>query len=202
MNFMQHPEIYLVRHGETEWNVSKHYQGQLDSRLTANGENQAAAMGKHLADVFTKQGDTPFYSSPLGRCRQTAAIICEKTTFKSDRIIHDDRLMEVHCGHWQTFTRQEVSEKWPEEWVQRRANTWNYAIPGGGESGSMLQARAKDWLENLPQTSPILVVAHGMIGMMIRGLCRGLAPNETLSLEAPQGVIVHLKDGIETLLKC
>ena len=39
MNFMQHPEIYLVRHGETEWNVSKHYQGQLDSRLTANGES-------------------------------------------------------------------------------------------------------------------------------------------------------------------
>lgn len=199
---MDHPEIYLVRHGETEWNVSKQYQGQLDSRLTHTGEAQASAVGRHMAGVFAKRGAMPFYCSPLGRCRQTADLICDAARTDPAAIIHDDRLMEIHCGHWQTFTRNEATEKWPDERAARKADFWNYEIPGGGESGNMLRARARAWLENLPNTSPILVVAHGMIGMMIRGLCRRLGRDETLALGAPQGIIVHLEDGAETLIAC
>lgn len=199
---MPYPEIYLVRHGETEWNVARRFQGQFDSRLTAKGEQQAAAVGRQMKEIFAERGEMPFYCSPLGRCRQTAGFICEETRFDPAAIVHDDLLMEIHCGHWETYTRDEAEEKWPEERAQRRADFWNYAIPGGGESGQMLLDRGRKWLDALPATSPMLAVAHGMIGMMIRGTYLGIEREKMIELGAPQGVIMHLKDGEETLIEC
>ncbi len=65
----------------------------------------------------------------------------------------------------------------------------------------MLQARAADWIADVPIDRPVLAVSHGMIGRFIRGQCRELNPEETLSLQVPQGVIYHLKDGTETLIE-
>ncbi len=197
---MHHPEIYLVRHGETEWNRSGHYQGQLDSRLTSNGEAQATAVGGLVARVFAERGEMPFYCSPLGRCRQTAGLICGAAGIDAAAIIGDDRIMELHCGHWQTWTRKGVAERWPEEVAAYRADVWNYEIPGGGENCPMLQDRARAWLADLPTDTPVLAVSHGMIGRIIRGLCRDLDADTVLSLEVPQGVIYHLQGGQETIL--
>ena len=71
---MPHPEIFLVRHGETVWNRSGHYQGQLDAPLTENGQDQARAVGRLARQIFDERGIMPFYCSPLGRCRQTAVL--------------------------------------------------------------------------------------------------------------------------------
>lgn len=197
---MDHPEIYLVRHGETEWNRSRHFQGQLDSRLTPEGEAQANAVGRLAATIFAERGPMPFYCSPLGRCRQTATRIVRQTGIDPDGIIHDDRLMELHCGHWQSWTRDGVRAHWPEELAAYTADLWNFQIPGGGENGPMLQARARAWLAELPTDGPVFAVSHGMIGRIIRGLVRGLDAEATLALETPQGVIQHLKDGAETVI--
>ena len=80
---MAHNEIYLARHGETHWNRSGHYQGQLDSPLTTNGENQARAIGRLIAKIREEKGSMPFYCSPLGRCRQTANLISEESALDS-----------------------------------------------------------------------------------------------------------------------
>ena len=197
---MTHPEIYLVRHGETEWNRSGHFQGQLDAPLTAKGEDQARAVGRLARTIVDARGDMPFYCSPLGRCRQTAGLLCETGDIDGTKITHDARIQELHCGHWQTWTRAEVRERWPDEMAAYKADRWNYEIPGGGENGPMLLARARAWLDDLPAGGPILAVSHGMIGRFIRGLCRDLPPAEILSLDVPQGVIYHLKDGKETIL--
>tara|TARA_B100000405_G_scaffold66324_1_gene45365 strand:- start:490 stop:1095 length:606 start_codon:yes stop_codon:yes gene_type:complete len=198
---MPHPEIFLVRHGETVWNRSGHYQGQLDAPLTENGQDQARAVGRLARQIFDERGIMPFYCSPLGRCRQTAVLICESGGIDATRIITDARIQELHCGHWQTWTRAEVSERWPEEVAAYKADVWNYQIPGGGENGPMLQARAADWIADIPTDRPVLAVSHGMIGRFIRGQCRELNPEEILSLPVPQGVIYHLKDGTETLIE-
>ena len=197
---MLNKEIYLVRHGETEWNRSGHYQGQLDSRLTKNGEQQARAVGRLVQKLNNKRGEMPFYCSPLGRCRQTAALLCETSGIKPENIIYDPLIQELHCGHWQTWTRKEVRERWSDEVASYKADRWNYKIPGGGENGPMLLARADSWLKTLPTDGPIIAVSHGMIGRFIRGLCRNLTPNSILSLEVPQGVIYHLNNGDETIL--
>ena len=198
---MAHTEIYLARHGETHWNRSGHYQGQLDSQLTTNGENQARAIGRLVDKIRKEKGSMPFYCSPLGRCQQTANLICETSEVDPRSIILDTRIQELHCGHWQTWTRKEVKERWPKEVLEFKNDAWNYVIPGGGENGPMLLARAAAWLNDLPDNKPVLAVSHGMIGRFIRGLCRQLVPEEILSLEVPQGVIYHLKDGCETILE-
>jgi len=197
---MHHPEIYLVRHGETEWNRSGHYQGQLDARLTEKGEGQASAVGRRLLEIFADRTPLPFQCSPLGRCRQTAGLICDAAGIDPASIVHDDRLMELHCGHWQTWTRAEVAERWPEEAEAYKADVWNYIIPGGGENGPMLWDRAADWLSDQSPATPILVVSHGMIGRFIRAQSCGLDADALLALPVPQGVIFHLKDGRETLI--
>ena len=112
---MPHPEIFLVRHGETVWNRSGHYQGQLDAPLTENGQKQARAIGRLARQIFNERGVMPFYCSPLGRCRQTAVLICQSGGIDAAQIITDNRIQELHCGHWQTWTRDEVLERWPEE---------------------------------------------------------------------------------------
>ena len=197
---MTHTEIYLVRHGETVWNRSGHYQGQLDAPLTANGEDQARAVGRLARTIFAERGEMPFFCSPLGRCRQTAGLLCETGGIDPATIVHDPRIQELHCGHWQTSTRKEVRERWPDEVAAYKADVWNYEIPGGGETGPRLLARARAGLAALPASGPVLAVRHGMIGRCIRGLGRGLSPDEILSLEGPQGVIYHLKDGREMIL--
>ncbi|MBM08463.1 MAG: hypothetical protein CMF69_02640 [Magnetovibrio sp.] len=197
---MQHPEIYLVRHGETEWNCSKRYQGQLDSRLTEKGKIQAASVGHLIKTVFSEDGAMPIYCSPLGRCKQTAKEICNVAAIDPAKTKFEDRLMELHCGHWQTFTRKEVEELWPNEVADYKADIWNYKIPGGGENGPMLQRRARGWLRDVFRAPRIVVISHGMIGRIIRGLCCDLSPEEVLSLKVPQGVVFHLKNGIETIL--
>ena len=194
-------EIYLIRHGETEWNRSGHYQGQLDSRLTKNGEQQARAVGHLAREIYMTRGQMPFYCSPLGRCRQTAALLCKTGGIRAENIIYDPRIQELNCGHWQTWTREEVKERWPDEVSHYVSDRWNYRIPGGGENGPMLLARANSWLKTLPTAGPIFVVSHGMIGRFIRGLCGNLKPEEILSLEVPQGVIYHLCDGQEIILQ-
>ena len=200
-HIMTHPEIYLVRHGETEWNRALRYQGQWESDLTDQGQNQARAVGRRLAQDLPTFDSFTFQCSPLGRCRQTAGLICEMADIDPATIIFDDRLMEIHCGRWQGFTRDEVAEQFPEDLVERRRDPWNFEIPGGGESRPMLQARARDWLANLGTNQPILTVSHGMIGRIIRGLYCDLSPDDMEALETRQGVIWHLKDGKETLLE-
>ena len=197
---MLHPEIYLIRHGETEWNRSRRYQGQVDSRLTDHGKAQAASVGSLIAEIIADLGPMPLYCSPLGRCKETVAEICNAAALEPTKIIFEDRLMELHCGHWQTWTREEVGQRWPHEAAAYKADSWNYEIPGGGENGPMLQGRARSWLDDVHQEEPIIAVSHGMIGRVIRGICRDLKPEEVLALEVPQGVVYHLKDGVENIL--
>lgn len=80
--------IYIVRHGQTDWNVEGKYQGRIDIELNVNGINQAKQISEKLKDIkFDK-----IFSSPLKRALQTAIII------SGGDIIIDDRLIERSNG--------------------------------------------------------------------------------------------------------
>src|SRR4051794_24612515 len=94
--------VLLVRHGETEWNRARRYQGWLDSPLSPEGIAQAEAIGRLLRRL-PQAADADIVASPLGRARHTAEIIAE--CLSDDRsyrrpVRFDERLREISLGSW------------------------------------------------------------------------------------------------------
>lgn len=103
------PEIYLVRHGETEWNRDARIQGRRDSPLTALGRDQARRIGQLLADLGL--AGLPVSASPLGRVQTTLAIIGEHLALGP--VTLDPRLAEVALGCWEGLTAAEIRAAYP-----------------------------------------------------------------------------------------
>lgn len=178
-------EIYLIRHGETEWNAQGRFQGKLDSILTYTGMRQAEAVGKRLARL-----DLPFdqfVTSPLGRTRQTATIIAGLAHLPAVQC--DDRLAEVSLGSWDGLTQVDIDAQWPGLLDGSTPFDWFFKSPDGESYDSAFQ-RAECWLEE--RQGVTVAVSHGLIGRIIRGAYSGLSQTEALSLPVPQDVIWRL----------
>lgn len=101
---MSEKQIYLIRHGETDWNVQKRWQGgDADIEMNSHGTIQAMRSGIYLNEY--QQKDKRFdliISSPLSRAKLTAQIIAGKLNYPLDKIIYDDNLVEKYknkiCG--------------------------------------------------------------------------------------------------------
>ena len=92
--------VFVVRHGETEWNLIGKQQGHLDSPLTETGVRQA----RRLADGLVGRGIDSIFASDLGRAAETAKIISSKLRIS---IKTDLRLRERHLGLMQGLTKDE-----------------------------------------------------------------------------------------------
>jgi probable phosphoglycerate mutase len=187
-------EIYLIRHGETEWNAEGRFQGKLDSILTHTGVRQAEAVGKRLA-----RSNLPvdlFVTSPLGRTRQTAKIIADVAHLPAAEC--DDRLAEVSLGSWDGLTHIDIDAQWPGLLDGSTQFDWFFRSPDG-ESYESAFHRAECWLEE--RQGVTVAVSHGLIGRIIRGAYSGMSRTEALSLPVPQDVIWKLSGGrIEPVL--
>ena len=103
---MNDPTIYLLRHGETQWNTESRLQGHLDSPLTEKGRSQASYNGLRLNSL---QDRNPIiYSSPLGRCIETAHIVASKIGVDEATVKKDDRLKELSYGRWEGLIKSEI----------------------------------------------------------------------------------------------
>ena len=91
---MTYPELYILRHGQTEWNAADRMQGWLNSPLTPKGEQDAARQGEILRGLDLV--GFSFWCSPSGRAVQTAGIACPM----ADAIHTDLRLREIGVGDW------------------------------------------------------------------------------------------------------
>jgi len=148
--------VFVVRHGETEWNLSGEQQGHLDSQLTESGIKQAHA----LAEGLLRKGTEIIYSSDLGRAVQTAEIIGAKLGLG---INVDHRLRERHLGSMQGLTKKEFRRLYPDEWSAFDSGDPDYCFPGG-ESARQRYERSVACVEELAQRHPggkLLVVTHG-----------------------------------------
>ncbi len=186
--------IYLLRHGETEWNRAGRMQGHLDSPLTARGEAQAQAVGEALSELIDG-GDFDMVASPLGRTRATAAIIARALGRDPEAMTTDARLMEMTWGDWDGLTLAEIEARDPGALARRKADHWDYRPPGGGENYAMVARRVGGWLADLGAERSLVTVAHGGVGRVVRGLYGGLARAEMLALEQPQDAFHLLHDG-------
>lgn len=187
-------EIYLLRHGETEWNIEGRLQGQKNSALTARGREQAHHLGRTLRGRLGSAA-LPMHVSPLGRARETAAILREYLS--SAEPVLEPRLQEMTLGIWEGLTRGEVNARWNGVIGADSNAEWWFLAPGG-ESYDHFRDRVRSWLAE--QSGTIIAVSHGITTRMIRGEHLGLTRKERLSLPVPHGVIWRLAEGaVETI---
>lgn len=106
--------VVLLRHGRTEWNASGRMQGQSDVPLDDVGREQAAAAARALAQVEP----TVVVTSDLLRAAATAEALAQETGLP---VTADERIRERSFGVWEGMLRDELAERWPEQfrvWVQ------------------------------------------------------------------------------------
>ena len=177
--------IYLLRHGETVWNRAKRLQGHKDTPLTLKGVQQARAMGDKLRQVLEDIHPRVFYSSPIGRSHQTAAIVADSIKFDTELIVLKKELKEITFGKWDGLNMEEIHADYETIWRQRKEGKWSFAPPDG-ESYKMASERANDFIRGLSEEYPIIIVAHGSLNKVIRGCWRKLNPKEIFQLDEPQ----------------
>ena len=189
---MTFPKIWLLRHGETEWNAEHRIQGQLESRLSGRGLGQARRQAELMRPIL-KEAPACF-ASPLGRAQHTADIALGGAAFETDV-----RLAEVHAGDFQGLTRIEVSERWPEIYNACPNALDLFCAAPGGEGYAAFHARIHDFMCSL--TGPSVVVAHGLLGQVMRGIVLGLGRQDMGGLPNEQGCIYLLERRRETVLR-
>lgn len=184
--------MYLVRHGETEWNRAGRIQGHLDSPLTGRGRDQARAVGETLAGLTNGGRDLAIVASPLGRTMATATLIAE--ALNTGEIATDERLKEMSWGEWDGLTHPEIEAHSPGELARRKEGRWDH-LPPGGESYAAIAVRVASFLADVDPDRPLIVVSHGGTGRIVRGLYAKFRPDEMVTLEQPQDAFHLLRDG-------
>jgi len=183
--------IFLVRHGETEWNRIGRYQGWSDSPLTAQGIAQAAAIGQRLRTLPEATGSA-IVASPIGRARRTAEIVAEHLGHAA-ALRFDERLREISLGSWDGLDRREVRARAPEMFAGEGRHEWYFRTPDG-ESYDGFAGRLAAWLGDIGEDT-VIAVSHGVVTRVLRGLYAGLPRAAALRLPVPQDRIFRLAGG-------
>ncbi len=180
--------IFLVRHGETEWNRARRYQGWSDSPLTARGIAQAEAIG-HRLRALPEAAAAEIVASPIGRARRTAQIIAE-CLGRTAPLRFDERLREISLGSWDGLDRAEIRSRMGEKFAEFE---WYFQTPDG-ERYEGFAGRIAGWLEAVGD-GPVIAVCHGVVTRVLRGLYAGLPRADALHLPVPQDRIFRLAGG-------
>jgi 2,3-bisphosphoglycerate-dependent phosphoglycerate mutase/probable phosphoglycerate mutase len=133
--------VWLVRHGQTDWNRLRRYLSDADRELTDYGRLQAQA----LARFFASRRVDAIVHSGLARAEATALAI---RGARNVPIVRDERWREVFHGAWEGLTYQEVLQRYPEDAAQRFADPVNHA-PLQGESLARMAARVRQAWDDL-----------------------------------------------------
>jgi len=148
--------LYLVRHGETEWNRFSKVQGRTDTELSEEGIKQAQLLAGRLA----RENIDIIYSSSLKRALRTAEIVAG---YKSCKVVESDKYHEICLGPWEGMTINEIKEKYTEHFRVYREDPANFNLPGA-ETFMDLTERTYNAISdivNRHKGSNILVVSHG-----------------------------------------
>ena len=183
--------ILLARHGESDWNRTRRWQGHADRPLTALGRRQARELAERLANTELDA----VYSSDLQRARETAEIVASGRGLA----VHElPALREVDVGSWSGLTRDEAAERFPDAYKR-----WEEGGEGwdDGETYEQLGDRIIGAVKRIAADHPgerVLVVTHGGSIRAIHADALGLdihtyrriqrvEPNATLSAVCVEG---------------
>ena len=155
------PILYVIRHGQTDWNAERRLQGQKDIDLNAIGREQARQNGIDLAEILAFENIAfDFVASPLRRTRETMEIARDAMGLPPKDYRTDERLVELSFGAWEGFTLKELKVTAPGRLAERKANKWDFIPPGDdAESYEILSWRVGSWLASVDR--PTVCVTHG-----------------------------------------
>ncbi len=178
-----------MRHGQTEWNATRRYQGRSDIPLSEVGRLQAQALrvaleGHHFDAV---------YASDLQRAIQTARIIAQPHGLD---VQIDARIREFDFGEWEGLTWPQIVERWP-EFREQGATAAKLYQPEGGETFDRVCTRVESFLNDLRRTSHdhVLVVTHaGVLHAVLDVLGESIQdrPGDGLSVSFSQASVTRI----------
>ncbi|WP_054252356.1 histidine phosphatase family protein [Neofamilia massiliensis] len=181
-------DIYITRHGQTEWNLINKIQGHLDSPLTEKGREDAKKLGLRLKN---KNIDLA-YSSDLKRAIDTAEIIIGSR----DKVRPLKALREIGVGKWEGMFYEDIEKTYPEKFKAYKTNPDAYQPTPGGETFKDFEKRVRDFVEDLKNEDhdSILIVTHGLTYMMLLNIFEGKELKDISKRVLPAGTsLSHIK---------
>ncbi len=188
--------IYFVRHGETDWNRLGKLQGQQDIPLNALGRDQARRNGRTLK-AHLPSLDLPFLASPMKRTSETMELVRGELGLPVSDYATDERLKEIRFGKFEGFTADEIEQQQPELAAKRHKDKFHFTPPDG-ESYAMLMQRVRAVVEEID--SDMVIVSHGGVSRVFRGILQNLPEADIISLPTPQDQVMQFVDGRVVLL--
>lgn len=173
--------LILVRHGVTDWNRARRFQGQIDIPLNEEGRRQAALTGQRLAAEASQRPVAAVYTSDLSRAMQTAEPIARGLGLA---VRAEPALRERHYGNFEGCTHEQLARDQADAWRRWRAREPDFVLPGGGESLRDFHQRVEQVLRHLATSHPaatVVAVAHGGVLDCAYRIAAGLP------LDAPRG---------------
>jgi probable phosphoglycerate mutase len=178
--------LLVVRHGQTDFNAQRRYQGATDVALNAAGVRQAEALAQRLrADAIDA-----IVSSPLQRALQTARIIAQAVSRDVQVIEH---FRERSVGVYEGLTSEEVHARYPDLWGQHVTRQMNQTPPGG-ETILEVGCRVLKGLDILKQghsNETVLLVAHAFVARVIYGIINRVSDEQFYGYRLENGEIAE-----------
>ncbi|MCA1440588.1 histidine phosphatase family protein [Ensifer sp. IC4062] len=187
--------VYMVRHGQTDWNAESRLQGQKDIPLNETGRRQATGNGVALAEILGREANNfDFVASPLGRTRETMERLRHAMGLDPLSYRIDDRLKEVSFGDWEGYTLPELKRQVPQRIAERRVAKWDFIPPGqDAESYEILSWRVGAWLRGVMR--PTVCVTHGGVIRVLFKLLGEMSADEAAASAIPQDRLLKIADG-------
>jgi probable phosphoglycerate mutase len=177
--------LYVLRHGQTEWNAQRRMQGRLNSPLTEQGKAQADAHGVVLKQLG---GVDRLWVSTAGRAQQTAQLV---NAHLQAPIELSDSLVERDCGEWSGKTLSDVELEDAQGLKALRADPYNYR-PGGGENLADLSTRIAPLMASVKNVERAAIVSHGVVTKALLQHFLQLGAEEVIRITHPNDLFFRL----------
>jgi broad specificity phosphatase PhoE len=161
-------ELLLVRHGETDWNAARRWQGRDDPPLNDSGRRQA----EELAAEIEGERIDAVYASDLRRALETAEIVAATFALPVRAL---EGLREIDVGSWSGLTREELETRFPEQ-LARHVESWGTGWEDG-ETPEELSERVLTAVREITTEHPkgrVLVVTHGGVLRALTAIAHGV----------------------------
>jgi len=185
--------LYVIRHGQTDWNATNKIQGATNTPLNDFGRAQAKRNGEILKGELSTPNEFQFVSSTLDRARETMEIIRGVLGLPKEAYQSDARLVEVNYGDWQGHTWQELRAENSTPIEQRFKDPWR-TVPPSGESYEEASARILSWLDST--SGNMVIVTHGGIMRCIHGHFAGEDYLLRPRMDVPQDQILVIENDV------
>jgi probable phosphoglycerate mutase len=190
------PLLYLIRHGETDFNVAQRLQGRYETSLNARGRQQAKQCSAVLRDLFARDrrpaDDCAYVASPLLRARETMELVRAALGLPQRAYDVDDRLMEISYGAWEGLTLSEIHAGDPDVLAQRERDKWDF-VPPGGESYRNVAKRVGEWYASVARDT--VVAAHGGVARALMANFHILPEEQATHADILHGVVYVFSGG-------